>query len=57
MTYLETQQNDVQAAKEEARRLRTKMKTFERYLQSYNHCHVKAFKYGHNMTHSVDWGC
>ncbi|KAM8757891.1 E3 ubiquitin-protein ligase TRAIP isoform 1-T2 [Acanthopagrus schlegelii] len=29
MTYLETQQNDVQAAKEEARRLRTKMKTFE----------------------------
>lgn len=34
MTYLETQQNDVQAAKEEARRLRTKMKTFERYLQS-----------------------
>lgn len=54
MTYLETQQNDVQAAKEEARRLRTKMKTFERYLQSYNHCHVKAFKYGHNMTHSVD---
>uniref|UniRef100_A0A671WRA3 TRAF-interacting protein n=1 Tax=Sparus aurata TaxID=8175 RepID=A0A671WRA3_SPAAU len=29
MTYLETQQNDVQAAKEEAWRLRTKMKTFE----------------------------
>lgn len=29
MTYLETQHNDVQAAKEEARRLRTKMKTFE----------------------------
>ncbi|XP_028260696.1 E3 ubiquitin-protein ligase TRAIP [Parambassis ranga] len=29
MTYLETQQNDVQAAKEEVRRLRTKMKTFE----------------------------
>ncbi|XP_041815279.1 E3 ubiquitin-protein ligase TRAIP [Chelmon rostratus] len=29
MTYLETQQNDAQAAKEEARRLRTKMKTFE----------------------------
>lgn len=29
MTYLETQQNDIQAAKEEARRLRTKMKTFE----------------------------
>ncbi|GAA6221773.1 E3 ubiquitin-protein ligase TRAIP [Lates japonicus] len=29
MTYLETQQNEVQAAKEEARRLRTKMKTFE----------------------------
>ncbi|KAJ0068362.1 hypothetical protein NL108_005930, partial [Boleophthalmus pectinirostris] len=29
MTYLETQQNDIQAAKEEARKLRTKMKTFE----------------------------
>ncbi|KAG8007370.1 E3 ubiquitin-protein ligase TRAIP, partial [Nibea albiflora] len=29
MTYLETQQNEVQAAKDEARRLRTKMKTFE----------------------------
>ncbi|XP_070759539.1 E3 ubiquitin-protein ligase TRAIP [Enoplosus armatus] len=29
MTYLETQQNDFQAAKEEARRLRSKMKTFE----------------------------
>ncbi|XP_041639258.1 E3 ubiquitin-protein ligase TRAIP [Cheilinus undulatus] len=29
MSYLETQQNDVQAAKEEARRLRNKMKTFE----------------------------
>ncbi|XP_072238910.1 E3 ubiquitin-protein ligase TRAIP [Leuresthes tenuis] len=29
MTYLETQQNEVQAAKEEVRRLRTKMKTFE----------------------------
>uniref|UniRef100_UPI0037E77B5A E3 ubiquitin-protein ligase TRAIP n=1 Tax=Semicossyphus pulcher TaxID=241346 RepID=UPI0037E77B5A len=29
MTYLETQQNDIKAAKEEARRLRTKMKTFE----------------------------
>lgn len=29
MTYLETQQNDVQAAKEEARRLRIKMKTYE----------------------------
>ncbi|KAA8593493.1 hypothetical protein FQN60_009609 [Etheostoma spectabile] len=29
MTYLETQQNETQAAKEEARRLRTKMKTFE----------------------------
>ncbi|CAJ1051304.1 E3 ubiquitin-protein ligase TRAIP [Xyrichtys novacula] len=29
MVYLETQQNDVQAAKEEARRLRVKMKTFE----------------------------
>ncbi|XP_022601045.1 E3 ubiquitin-protein ligase TRAIP [Seriola dumerili] len=29
MTYLETQQNDVHAAKEEARRLRIKMKTFE----------------------------
>lgn len=44
MTYLETQQNDAQAAKEEARRLRTKMKTFERYLRSYNYCHVKAFE-------------
>ncbi|XP_072308941.1 E3 ubiquitin-protein ligase TRAIP [Eucyclogobius newberryi] len=29
MAYLETQQNDIQAAKEEARRLRTKMKTYE----------------------------
>uniref|UniRef100_A0A8C6UPP3 TRAF-interacting protein n=1 Tax=Neogobius melanostomus TaxID=47308 RepID=A0A8C6UPP3_9GOBI len=29
MTYLETQQNDIHAAKEEARRLRVKMKTFE----------------------------
>uniref|UniRef100_A0A3Q3WBW6 RING-type domain-containing protein n=1 Tax=Mola mola TaxID=94237 RepID=A0A3Q3WBW6_MOLML len=29
MTYLETQQNEAQSAKEEARRLRTKMKTFE----------------------------
>ncbi|XP_040889566.1 E3 ubiquitin-protein ligase TRAIP [Toxotes jaculatrix] len=29
MTYLETQQNEVQAAKEEVRRLRSKMKTFE----------------------------
>ncbi|KAM4588857.1 E3 ubiquitin-protein ligase TRAIP [Odontesthes bonariensis] len=29
MTYLETQQNEVQAAKEEVRRLRTKLKTFE----------------------------
>uniref|UniRef100_A0A8D3AW15 TRAF-interacting protein n=1 Tax=Scophthalmus maximus TaxID=52904 RepID=A0A8D3AW15_SCOMX len=29
MTYMETQQNDIQAAKEEVRRLRTKMKTFE----------------------------
>ncbi|KAM6927635.1 E3 ubiquitin-protein ligase TRAIP [Xenentodon cancila] len=29
MTYLETQQNDVQAAKDEVRRLRAKMKTFE----------------------------
>lgn len=29
MTYLETKQNDIQAAKEEARRLRVKMKTFE----------------------------
>lgn len=31
MTYLETQQNDAQAAREEARRLRTKMKTFQKY--------------------------
>ncbi|KAM7006103.1 E3 ubiquitin-protein ligase TRAIP [Tautogolabrus adspersus] len=29
MSYLEIQQNDAQSAKEEARRLRTKMKTFE----------------------------
>lgn len=29
MTYLETQQSDAQAAKEEARRLKTKMKTYE----------------------------
>ncbi|XP_004069146.1 E3 ubiquitin-protein ligase TRAIP [Oryzias latipes] len=29
MTYMEMQQNEVQAAKEEARRLRTKLKTFE----------------------------
>ncbi|XP_003442670.1 E3 ubiquitin-protein ligase TRAIP [Oreochromis niloticus] len=29
MSYLETQQNEVQAAKEEVRRLRTKLKTFE----------------------------
>uniref|UniRef100_A0A8C5ATF6 TRAF-interacting protein n=1 Tax=Gadus morhua TaxID=8049 RepID=A0A8C5ATF6_GADMO len=29
MTYLETQQNDAQLAKEEARRLKTKMKTYE----------------------------
>ncbi|XP_026162965.1 E3 ubiquitin-protein ligase TRAIP [Mastacembelus armatus] len=29
MTYVETQQNEVQAVKEEVRRLRTKMKTFE----------------------------
>lgn len=32
MTYLQMQQNEAQAAKEEARRLRTKMKTFEKYL-------------------------
>lgn len=31
MSYLETQQNDAQAAREEARRLRTKMKTFQKY--------------------------
>ncbi len=35
MTYLETQQNEAQVAKEEARRLRTKMKTYERYLCGY----------------------
>ena len=35
MTYLETQQNDVQAAKDEARRLKVKMKTFERYLERF----------------------
>lgn len=29
MVYLETQQNEIQAAKEEVRRLRGKMKTFE----------------------------
>lgn len=39
MTYLETQQNEVQAAKDEVRRLRTKIKTFERYWHSYNYCH------------------
>lgn len=33
MSYMETQQNEVQAAKEEARSLRTKLRTFERYLQ------------------------
>lgn len=32
MTYLETQQNEVQVAKNEVRRLKIKMKTFERYL-------------------------
>lgn len=32
MTFLETQQNDATAAKEETRRLKTKLKTFERYL-------------------------
>lgn len=32
MTFLETQQNDATAAKAEARRLKTKLKTFERYL-------------------------
>lgn len=32
MTYLESQHNDTRAAKEEVRRLRIKMKTFERYL-------------------------
>lgn len=31
MSYLETQQNEAQAAREEARRLRTKMKTFQKY--------------------------
>lgn len=31
MSYLEIQQNDAKAAKEEARRLRTKMKTFQKY--------------------------
>lgn len=35
MTYLESQHNDSQAAREEARRLRVKMKTFERYLVSF----------------------
>lgn len=35
MTYLELQHNDAQAAKEEVRRLRIKMKTFERYLVSF----------------------
>lgn len=40
MTYLETQQNEVQAAKDEVRRLRTKMKTFERcqQLKKYQKC-------------------
>lgn len=31
MKYLETQQKETQAAKEEARRLMTKMKTYEKY--------------------------
>lgn len=35
MAYLESQHNDAQAAREEARRLRVKMKTFERYLPSF----------------------
>lgn len=32
MKYLETQQNETQAAKEEVRQLRTKIKTYERYI-------------------------
>lgn len=35
MTYLESQHNDAQAAREEARRLRLKIKTFERYVVSF----------------------
>lgn len=31
MNFLESQKNDGQAAKEEAKRLRVKMKTYERY--------------------------
>lgn len=34
MMFLETQQNEVQTMKEEVRRLKVKMKTFERYLQA-----------------------
>lgn len=37
MTYLETQQDDVQTVKEEVRRLKVKMKTFERYWVSAGH--------------------
>lgn len=35
MIYLETQQNEVQAAKDEVRRLKTKIKTYERYCNLY----------------------
>lgn len=32
MNFLESQKNESQAAKEEAKRLRVKMKTYERYI-------------------------
>lgn len=35
MTYLESQHNDSLAAREEARKLRIKLKTFERYLGTF----------------------
>ncbi|MEQ2169075.1 hypothetical protein GOODEAATRI_021120 [Goodea atripinnis] len=41
MVYLETQQNEVQAAKEEVRRLRTRMKTFEGYSLAFK-CSLKS---------------
>lgn len=54
MTYLETQQNETQAAKEEARRLRTKMKTFERYLHSDKYCHIRLLIGCHFINHNID---
>lgn len=42
MTYLETQQNETQAAKEEARKLRTRMKAFERYVHADKYCPIQC---------------